>query len=80
MLKLSHNQIERLSKPIVDKFFNKAVSHVIETWSVETETIDKQTLNTLVADLIEQAYKIGLLMEYDILRYLDVSFATDNCS
>src|SRR5262245_14362047 len=79
MLKLRKEHLEAFEAQAVSLFAERVLAHVKAVWPVESADLGDDILRSAVRAAIQRAGTLGLSGEYDIVRFVDLSFilATD---
>jgi hypothetical protein len=74
MLKLRKEHLAAFEAHVVNLFISRAISHVKGVWPAECEEMGEAVVNEMIRNAIQRATALGLSTEYDLVRYLDLSF------
>lgn len=74
MFKLRKEHLDAFEAQATNQFANRVFTHVKSIWSEETEELGEPAVRSLVQSSIQRAATLGMLTEYDVVRFVDLSF------
>ena|SRR5579862_1688871 len=74
MFKLRKEHLDAFETQAINLFANRVVAHVKSVWAEECEELGDPTVRSLVQTSIQRAAALGLVTEYDVVRFVDLSF------
>jgi hypothetical protein len=74
MLKLRKEHLEAFEAQAVSLFANRVLTHVKSVWPEQCAELGDAVIRSTVQTAIQRAGMLGLLNEYDIARFVDLSF------
>jgi len=79
MLKLRQEHLAAFEAHVVSRFISRVIAHVKAVWPAECAELGDPAVAEIVRNGIQRGTTLGLSIEYDLVRYVDLSFllATD---
>jgi hypothetical protein len=74
MLKLRKEHLAAFEAHVVKLFISRVTAHVKAVWPAECEEMGDPTVAEIVRNAIQRGSALGLSTEYDLVRYVDLSF------
>ena len=74
MLKLRKQHLDAFEAHVVGLFTARVLAHVKAVWAAECTGLGDATVAELVREGIKRAAALGLTSEYDVVRYVDLTF------
>jgi hypothetical protein len=74
MLKLRPQHLAAFEAHVVNQFATRALAHVKAVWPAETAGLGDAVVGQLVREGIQRAAALGLTSEFDVIRYVDLTF------
>ena len=74
MLRLRKEHLAAFEAHVVNLFISKVVAHVKAVWAAECAELGDPTVEEIVRAAIQRGAALGLSTEYDLVRYVDLSF------
>lgn len=74
MFKLRQAHLDAFEAQVVELFTKRVIEHVTAVWSAECNELGKDLVLNLVRDAIKSAVKQGFSTEYDVVRFVSLTF------
>src|SRR6478736_6005178 len=74
MFKFRKEHLDAFEAQAMNLFANRVVAHVKSMWSEEAEELGEPAVRSLVQSSIQRAAALGMVAEYDVVRFVDLSF------
>jgi hypothetical protein len=74
MLKLRKEHLAAFEAHVVNLFISRVVAHVKVVWPAECAELGDPVVGEIVRGAIQRGATLGLATEYDLVRYVDLSF------
>jgi hypothetical protein len=74
MLKFRKEHLEAFEAQAVNFFANRVFAHVKAVWPDQCAELGEPVIRSTVQAAIQRAGMLGLISEYDIARFVDLSF------
>ena len=74
MFKLRKEHLDAFEAQAINQFANRVVAHVKSVWGEACEELGDPAVRSLVQTSIQRAAALGIVMEYDVVRFVDLSF------
>ena len=74
MFKLCKAHLDAFEAQVVRMFSARVIEHVNAIWPAECAELGPETVSIIVHNAIQRAAMLGLILEADIVRFVDLSF------
>jgi hypothetical protein len=74
MLKLRKEHLDAFEAQVVNLFIGRVITHVKALWPADCAQLGDPAVKDLVRSGIQRAASLGLTSEYDMVRFIDLSF------
>jgi hypothetical protein len=74
MLKLRKEHLAAFEAHVVNLFISRVTAHVKAVWPAESTELGDPAVSEIVRNGIQRGSTLGLSTEYDLVRYVDLSF------
>ena len=74
MLKLRKEHLAAFEAQAIALFANRVLAHVKSVWPEQSTELGDAVVRSTIQTAIQRAGMLGLVSEYDIVRFIDLSF------
>jgi hypothetical protein len=77
VLIIRKEQMDALSGHMEESFVNRVVAHLKEIWPEKCVEMGEEAVRESIHDAIDCARESGIIIEYDVARYIDLIYEFD---
>ncbi len=74
MFKLRKEHLDAFEAQAVSLFTKRVIAHVKNVWPAESAELGDDAVSAIVKSAVQRAGAMGLSTEYDVVRFVDLSF------